>query len=271
MQRLEQRCPGKRALVTGGGSGLGRAFALALARRGWTMALLDMDEARLGEVAAEVEACGGRASTTALDVGTDKLDDAFGQFREREGGLDLCINNAGVAVAGPLLEISDADWRWQNEINLMAVMRGCRLARQAMSSGGVVINIASAAGFVCAAQMAPYNVTKAGVIALSETLAAEWAQYGISLTVAMPTFFRTRLTETMRGSADARAFAEKLMRRSGYTAEQAAEDILAAAGRGALYIPVPASARWLWRLKRFAPRLFRRRMARFAGLGPRKP
>jgi len=264
IDRLVQHCPGKRALITGAGSGLGRAFALDLARRGWSIALLDLSEERLESVAREVEGAGGRAFHTALDVVSDGLEQAFIDFAETEGGLDLCINNAGVAVAGPFAQISDSDWRWQTEINLMAVVRGCRQAARLMSGRGIIINIASAASFACAPQMSPYNVTKAGVVALSETLAVELADQGISVAVAMPTFFQTRLTETMRGSAEARDFAAKLMRRSAYTAKRAAADILSAAARGDLYIPVPNSARWLWRFKRLAPTLFRRRLAGFA-------
>jgi short-subunit dehydrogenase len=104
--------------------------------------------------------------------------------------------------------------------------------------------------------MAPYNATKAAVLSLTETLAAELKHTGTQLSVVMPTFFRSNLLESFRGPEQTRATAVKLMNQSGLKSSQVAVDLLRAVGKGKLHIVLPASARWLWRLKRWMPRAF---------------
>ena len=267
--RLAERLPGRRAFVTGAASGLGRAFALALARDRWRLGLADLTGARLERVRAEADAAGGQASTYAGDVSSDEfVQSALGAFTGSAGGLDLLINNAGVAVAGPVETTSAEDWRWAIDINLLGVVNGCRLAVPVMrqQGSGVILNIASSAGFAAAPQMSAYNAGKAGVIALSETLAGELHGSGVQVSVAMPGFFRTGLLETMRAPAAESAIARRLMEGSSYDAADAARAILAATARGRLYIVWPKEYVWLWRIKRFFPmrylRLVQRTQAR---------
>ena len=278
MSRLAKRFPGRRAFVTGAASGLGRAFALALARGHWQLGLADLTGARLERVRAEVEAAGGRATTYTGDVSSDEfVASSLGSCADSAGGLDLVINNAGVAVAGMVEATSAEDWRWAVDINLLGVVNGCRAAVPLMrrQGTGVILNIASSAGFAAAPKMSAYNASKAGVISLSETLAAELYGSGVQVSVAMPGFFRTGLLETMRAPAEEGAFARRLMEGSAYDAADAARAILAATARGDLYIVWPKEYRWLWRTKRHFPMRFLRLVQRMRaaqlrrGAGPR--
>lgn len=260
---LSRRFPGKRAFITGGASGLGRAMAAELAGGGWTLGLLDLAAPRLEATAAELAAAGGKVRTYAGDV----TDEAFvgasvRDFAQQAGGLDVLVNNAGVAVAGPVDGVSAADWRWITNINLLGVAWGCHAAVTHMRAAGtgLVLNIASSAGFAAAPKMSPYNATKAAVIALTETMAAELQDTGIQASVAMPGFFQTNLLASMRAPAEEAAMAQRLMGGSGLDAAQAARDILTAAGRGDLHIVWPKDYRLAWRLKRFFPGWFVRRI-----------
>jgi NAD(P)-dependent dehydrogenase (short-subunit alcohol dehydrogenase family) len=119
------------------------------------------------------------------------------EFAARLGGLDVMINNAGVAVAGELDAISPEDWRWIVDTNFLGVVWGCRAALPVLrrAGGGIILNIASAAGFAAAPNMSAYNATKAAVISLSETLAAETGGTGIQISCAILGFFRSHLAE----------------------------------------------------------------------------
>jgi NADP-dependent 3-hydroxy acid dehydrogenase YdfG len=260
---LSRRFPGKRAFVTGAASGLGRAIAAELAGAGWTLGLLDLSAARLEEAAGVLAAAGGRVHSYAGDVSDESFVTAsVGAFARQAGGLDLMVNNAGVAVAGAIDAVSATDWRWITDINLLGVAWGCRAAVPHMraAGSGLVLNIASSAGFAAAPKMSPYNATKAAVIALTETMAAELQDTGIQASVAMPGFFRTNLLASMRAPAEEAAMAQRLMGGSGLDAAQAARDILTAAGRGDLHIVWPKDYRLAWRLKRFFPGWFVRRI-----------
>jgi NAD(P)-dependent dehydrogenase (short-subunit alcohol dehydrogenase family) len=258
--RLAARLGGRRAFITGGGSGLGLALATLLARDGWTVGLLDRESARLAAAGAAVGAAGAQAvHTFAADVRDEA---AFGaaleSFVTACGGLDLMVNNAGVAVAGSLEATPVADWRWALEINVIGAALGCRLALPVMrrAGRGLLVNIASAAAFAAAPQMATYNASKAAVVALTETLAAELGGSGVRALVVMPGFFQTRLLETLRAPPAAAETARRVMAASRYSAERAAADVLAAAARGRLYAVLPGSYAALWRLKRLLPALF---------------
>lgn len=261
---LDTRFPRKRAVITGGASGLGLATAEILAARGWRLALLDLDAARLETAAAALRTRGSPlCETLALDT-TDEaaVKAAIDGFARRTGGLDFALNSAGVAVAGDLLETPAADWDWILRINVLGVRHCCRaeLPHMIASGGGLVVNVASAASFACSSRMSAYNASKAAVVALSETLYQEMAEHRVHIAAAMPGFFRTRLMEHARAPEDARSFATMMMNRSGIDAPEVAQQILARAAAGATHIVLPAGYRWLWRFKRAAPRSFLRWM-----------
>jgi NAD(P)-dependent dehydrogenase (short-subunit alcohol dehydrogenase family) len=266
LARLDARFPARRALVTGGASGLGLAAAELLAARGWRIALVDRDAPRLGSAAEALRALGSpHCEAFTVDV-TDEaaVQFAVDAFAARVGGLDLALNSAGVAVAGSFVATPAADWRWILDVNVLGIVHACRAEAPHMTQAGhgLIVNVASAAAFVSAATMGAYNASKAAVVALSETLHQELARDGVQVTAAMPGFFRTRLMEHARAPADARAFAERLMDRSSMSADAVAREILARAAAGGLHVVLPAEYRWLWRFKRLAPGHFTRWIAR---------
>jgi NAD(P)-dependent dehydrogenase (short-subunit alcohol dehydrogenase family) len=264
---LSRRFPAKRAFITGAASGLGLAIAGQLAREGWTLGLLDLSAGRLEQAVAHLRQSGAHdVDVYPGDVASPTtVEGAVGGFAGRHDGLDLLVNNAGVAVAGAVEATPVEDWRWIVDINLLGVVWGCRAALPVLKrqGRGLVLNIASSAGFAAAPQMAAYNATKAGVIALSETLVAELAGTGVQVSVAMPGFFRTHLLDDMRGPPEESRLAHQLMDHSGHDPDEAATALLGAAAAGRTWIVWPAEYRLAWLLKRWFPRWFLRRVQAF--------
>jgi NAD(P)-dependent dehydrogenase (short-subunit alcohol dehydrogenase family) len=259
--RLNRRFPRKRAFITGASSGLGLELARALAQDGWTLGLFDRNVERLAQVEADLTASGVPLLAYPGDVThADELTVAVNSFAAGNDGLDVMINNAGVAGSGTLMEVSLEDWRWILDINFMGVVHGARAAIPHLQRNGtgLLINVASAAAFASAPGMISYNATKAAVLSLSESLAGELRPSGTQVSVVMPTYFKTGLLESFRGSEQAKGQARELMESSGYGAAEVARDVLKLAGDGKVYIVLPRSARALWRLKRWMPVRFLR-------------
>jgi NAD(P)-dependent dehydrogenase (short-subunit alcohol dehydrogenase family) len=261
---LNARFPRKRAFITGAGSGLGLALAEALAADGWVLGLFDRNVERLATVEAGFAESGIPALAYPGDVTqSDELTVAVNSFAATHDGLDLMINNAGVVVVGALMEAQLEDWRWIMDINFMGVVHGCRAALPHLqrNGAGMILNVASAAAFVAAPGMGPYNASKAAVLSLSETLAAELRSAGTQVSVVMPTYFESGLLDSFRGPLDARESAREMMKASGLAASDVASQILRQAGQGNLHIVLPGQARKLWRLKRWLPSRFIGRIA----------
>ncbi|MFO0618131.1 MAG: SDR family oxidoreductase [Polyangiaceae bacterium] len=249
-----------RVVVTGGASGLGRALAKHFGESGARVLVADLVEAGSLETKEIVERAGGSAFTARCDV--SKLADVealVATANETLGGIDVMINNAGVAVAGPVGEAPIPDWEWIMGVNLWGVIYGCHVVTPIFrrQRSGHFINIASLAALAQAPNMAPYNVTKAGVVALSETLAAELQPDGVGVTVVCPSFFETNLMKTSRAvGLDATTITEKLMKRSRIQADDVARIAVAAARKGQLYALPHPEGKLLWAIKRIAPSLF---------------
>jgi NAD(P)-dependent dehydrogenase (short-subunit alcohol dehydrogenase family) len=261
--RLARRFPAKRAFITGASSGLGLELARALGREGWTLGLFDRNVERLAHVEEELSTAGLTVLAYPGDVtNVDELTVAVNSFAATHDGLDVMVNNAGVAGSGTLMETSLEDWRWIVDINFMGVVHGARAAIPHLqrNGSGLLINVASAAAFAAAPGMISYNATKAAVLALTETLKGELASTGTQVSIVMPTYFKTSLLESFRGPPSAREQATQLMEESGYAAAEVARDVLLQAGAGRFYIVLPGSARMLWRLKRWAPLFFLKRV-----------
>lgn len=246
-----------RAVVTGAGSGLGRAIAQKLAARGARIVLADLNE----DGARETQKLLGGIETHVFRVDVTKpaemeklADDSF----EKLGGVDLVVNNAGVAVAGEIGEVPLADWEWVMGVNLWGVIYGCHyfVPKLRKQGSGHVLNVASAAGLLSGPQMAPYNVTKAGVVALSETLRADLAKDRIGVSVLCPTFFQTNIGKSSRGPDQMKDVVEKLLAAGKIQAEGVAELALAGCDANELYVTPHADGRWMWRLKRLMPEAF---------------
>jgi NAD(P)-dependent dehydrogenase (short-subunit alcohol dehydrogenase family) len=246
-----------RAVVTGGASGLGRAIAEEIGARGGEVVVADVNAGGAEETVGRVERAGGRAWAFRCDVGDAAEVDALAREAERRmGETDLIVNNAGVAVGGPVDTVPIEDWRWIVDINLWGVIHGCRafLPRMRERGSGFVLNVASVAGLVSPPGMAPYNVTKAGVVALSETLHADHRKEGIVVTVLCPSFFKTNIVEAGRGADERmKEMARKQMARSRVQAADVARAALRALDRGELYAVPMLDARAFWGLKRATP------------------
>jgi len=255
-----------RAVVTGGASGLGRAFCLRLAERGARVVVADIDYDGAKETVALVEQAGGAGLALEVDVSKwDAVEELAVKAREWLGEVDLIVNNAGVGVRGSLEKISLEDWEWVFGINLWGVIYCCKAFLPAMKKNnrGYIINVASLAGLVSAPKMGPYNVTKAGVVSLSETLCTELAKTKIQISVVCPSFFRTNIMASGRGeqSEAVRAVVARLMDKSKVQAPDVAQASLNAVFAGELYVLPMTDARLLWRMNRFVPAFFQRRIA----------
>ncbi len=250
-----------RVFITGGASGLGRALALRFARDGARVALGDVNETRLEEAARAVAAAGGEPLPLRCDITSD--DDvaaAAAEIVDAWGGLDVLVNNAGVAAAGTVLDTSMDDWRWMLEINLLGAVRVTRAFLPLMEAAGSghVINVASAAGIVQSPGMASYNVAKAGMIAFSETLRSEVSGFGVKVTVVCPSFFTTNLMESYRGpEVGARELAGRLMERSKLGADDIADAVVKGYGNEDFFVFGHGEAWLAYQFKRLFPGIFR--------------
>ena len=247
----------KRIFVTGGASGFGRALAERWARAGYKVLIGDIHEARLAETKKVLEAYGVQAHAMRCDVTKEEdLAAARGWLEENWGGVDIVVNNAGVAAGGRIEEISLDDWRWIIDINLLGVVRGCRAFTPLFKKQGhgQFVNVASLAGLVHAPMMSAYNATKAAVVAISETLAAELGDDHIDVSVVCPSFFRTNLTETMRtGSPEVAKATDRLVNHAKESADEIAERTFRGVQRKEFHVLPHAEGRAAWTLKRAMP------------------
>lgn len=258
---------GALAVVTGAGSGIGAAFAVELATRGGAVVCSDIDEAAAQRTADTVTEQGAKAVAIRCDV--SRFEDVLALAEQSQSWFaappTLVINNAGVGAGGAAIgEAPLDDWLWTLGINLWGPIHGChvfapvlREAERLRAPRGI-INVASAAAFGAAPGMAAYNVSKAGVLSLSETLAAELAGTPVRVTVLCPTFVKTNILETGRISEQSSELAAKLMRWTGLSAEKVARDCLDAHDRGELYCMPQIDAKIGWNIKRLAPQTYTR-------------
>ena len=257
------------AVVTGAGSGIGAAFATELARRGGRVVCSDIDEVTAAKTVSAITDNGGDAIAIPCDV--TKFDDVRELAVQSESWLGdaptLVINNAGVGSGGaPIGELPLDDWHWVLGINLWGPIHGCHVFAPILRSAEPsnrprgIINVASAAAFGAAPSMAAYNVSKAGTLSLSETLAAELSGTAVKVTVLCPTFVKTNIIESGRIPDQTTQFANKLMRWIGLSPEKVARICLDAHDRGDLYCMPQIEAKIGWNIKRFAPGTYARGM-----------
>lgn len=233
---------GKVAVVTGAASGIGRALAEVLARRGCSLALGDVNGDGLAETARRVEAAGRRASTHVVDVADWQAVQAFADAAvAAHGGVDLVVNNAGVSVTAPLEEQSIEDLRWIVGVNFWGVVHGCKafLPHLRRRPEGHIVNVSSLFGLIGLPTQSSYCATKFAVRGLSEALWAELADAGIGVTVVHPGGVDTDIVRSSR-SADPEAKARMIERfeRRAVAPEVVAERIARGVERGALRVRV---------------------------------
>ena len=251
----------RRVLITGAGSGLGLALAQRHAARGDAVACVDLDGERAQAACASLPGTGHAAF--AADVGSDA---AMAALRDavlaRWGAIDVLVNNAGIASGGTLLESSMEEWRELLEVNVLGVVRGCQAFLPAMlaQKSGRILNIASFAALAGAPSIMTYGVAKGGVLTLSEQLRAELHGSGVAVSVACPAFFQTNLLQNWRGSERMKGHAAKMMTRSADTLDGVADKIFAAFEGGQFLILPTAGAAARWRVRRWFPSLYFRRL-----------
>jgi NAD(P)-dependent dehydrogenase (short-subunit alcohol dehydrogenase family) len=249
---------GKRIFITGGASGLGRALAERYARDGWRVCIGDIHEPRAAETLAALRSAGGpEAQFLRCDVTREEDFAAAAAWLDQHwGGVDVVVNNAGVAASGGIDENSMSDWAWIVDINLLGVVRGCQaftpLFRR--QGGGHFVNVASMAGLIHPPLMSAYCATKAAVVALSETLRLELAPDHIAVSVVCPAFFRTNLAEGQRaGNAQLGEVTRKLVEKARLGATEIADRVFAGVQRRELHILTHPDAKLFWIVKRLMP------------------
>ncbi|MFC9996884.1 SDR family NAD(P)-dependent oxidoreductase [Nocardia sp. NPDC127526] len=256
------------AVVTGAGSGIGRGTAKALARHGATVIVADINYATAEDTVAQIHSLGGRAEPYALDVAdVTALEDFTGYVRATHGVPDVVVNNAGIVVGGPFLDIRAADLHRAVDVNLMATVHGCRLFGAQMverGRGGHLVNLSSFAGFAPIRLGLPESVTKAAITRFSRSLRAELAPHGIGVTVVCPGIIATNLPATAvlaslsaEQVAIARQLVTKAMTLFGMNPDKAGRKIVDAVRGNRAMLPLRAESLLVYAFARAFPRATR--------------
>jgi len=249
----------KKILITGAGSGLGRALALRYAKDGNEICIADVNQEGGEETVQLITSKGGSAFFLNCDItkqwDVDKLAIALA---ERWGSLDMLINNAGVATAGQLEFETMDQWQWVLEINLLGQVRMTKamlpLFRKSENAEKDIINIASQAGITAAPGMGSYCVSKAAMVSLSETSHLELAPEGIHVSVVCPAFFDTNLNKSLRsGDEKMQSVVDKMIKKSGVSADSIADKVFAGVSARKFMILTHKEGIKAYRLKRFLP------------------
>ncbi len=258
--KIDKKFPEKRVLITGAGSGLGRSLSVKFAEKGWKVAVTDINKERMEETGRLVTAAGGKALTALCNVTELKdLTNIRDQVRKAWGGIDILINNAGIVSGGFMEKIPMKDWEWILDTNLKSIIYGCRtfIPDFKEQGGGHIVNVASSAGIASLPELSPYNVSKAGVISLSETLKIELSSSNIGVTVSCPTFFKTNLLDQFT-STDPRQkeMADNLFAKTKTSSDMIAEHIIQSIKKGRFYSIQQFDGKAIWFFKRHFPELF---------------
>jgi NAD(P)-dependent dehydrogenase (short-subunit alcohol dehydrogenase family) len=260
---------GKLALVTGAGAGIGRATAIELARKGArTVVIVDRDLAAAKETGEAVQDAGSDAAVYQADVGDETaMNTLAAQVNDEHGVVDILVNNAGIGMGGRFLETTPEHWDNILAVNLRGVLNGSRAFGTQMvdrGQGGTIINMSSAAAFLPSKSMIAYGTTKAAVLAFSESLRADLADEGITVTAVCPGFVNTNIAKSTVYAGmsaveqeRARQRADAAYRRRNYTPEATAKAIVKAVKTGPPVLPIAAESRVGYAMRRISPSLVR--------------
>jgi NAD(P)-dependent dehydrogenase (short-subunit alcohol dehydrogenase family) len=242
---------GSRVMITGAGSGIGKATALRCASQGAEVVCVDID----GEAAqATAEECGAGASARTCDV-SDAA--AVRQLAEDLDPVDVLVNNAGVGLGGPFLEASVEDWDWLMGVNLNGVAYGCHAFGQRMVERrhGHIVNVASGAAYIMSRDLAAYCASKAAVVALSRCLRADWRSSRVGVSAVCPGVINTPLAAHSRLVGALSEHAERAGRalRVGHSPDLVAKAIVRAVERNQELVPVGLESALAYRLLPFVP------------------
>ncbi|MEV8543164.1 SDR family oxidoreductase [Streptomyces sp. NPDC051572] len=264
-----ERFGGQLVLVTGAGSGIGRATAFAFAESGARVVAVDRDTesaARTAELARLIGAPEAWAET--VDVADEQaMEKLAAKVAAEYGVVDVLVNNAGIGLSGSFFDTTPEDWKKVLDVNLWGVIHGCRLFGKQMADrgqGGHIVNTASAAAFQPSKALPAYSTSKAAVLMLSECLRAELSGQGIGVSAICPGLVNTNITSTAHfagvDAAEEKRRQKKSARLYGlrnYPPEKVADAILRAVVRNQAVVPVTPEARGAHLMSRFAPRALR--------------
>jgi NAD(P)-dependent dehydrogenase (short-subunit alcohol dehydrogenase family) len=269
-------------VVTGAGSGIGRATALGFAANGARIIAADLNLATATSVCEVIRGRGGQAHARQVDVADAAGMVRFAEWVRAEMGVpDVVVNNAGIAIAGPFLAHTEEDWQQIVGVNLLGVVRGCRLFGAQMAErgkGGHIVNMASAAAFAPTASLSAYCTTKAAVRMLSECVRAELAEAGIGVTAICPGFTSTAIGRASRivglsaaAEGQAREAVVRGLSRRRFPPEKVAQAVMRAVLRDRPVVPVNAEARAAYAASLVAPRVLRALARQGARRSPLRP
>jgi len=235
------RLKGKRALVTGAARGIGLGIAKRFLEEGARVVLLDRSEAELNSSCSELEKLApGRVAMEVCDLrDVDGLEKVAVSAFDRFGGVDVLINNAGIAFREPFLSISRDHWEAVFDINVHATFRLGQLAAERMiaqGGGGSIVNMSSKNGLAASGELAHYNASKAAVVLLTESMAVELAPHGIRVNAVAPGFVDTPLDRKLRVESNLPAYSEHTPMKRGGTVEEIANVFLFLASEEASYV-----------------------------------
>jgi NAD(P)-dependent dehydrogenase (short-subunit alcohol dehydrogenase family) len=240
------------AVVTGAASGLGRAITERLTADGWQVAAVDLETALSHRpLPPGVQAIAGDVRDA------DFWRHLHDRLRDQWPSLGMLVNAAGVGATGEVGTLPCDQWRRVLDTNLLGTAIGCEtlLPWLRAAKRSHVVNVASVAAILAPPSMAAYAASKAGVVALSEAIAAECDRRRPGMTIVCPGFFQSGLLGSWHFVSDVvRREAERRMAETRWTSDRVAERVLLAVRRNQRYVVVGTRARWLWRLKRLAPR-----------------
>ncbi|MBW2232620.1 MAG: SDR family oxidoreductase [Deltaproteobacteria bacterium] len=261
----------KVVVVTGAASGIGKALARGLCAKRAHLALVDIDEARLTEIATELEASGQRVSRHQADVGDRQRMQALpDEVLAEHGRVDVLINNAGVSVGAMFVDHSIDDAEWLLRINLMGVIYGCKffLPELLKAESAHIVNLSSMFGIFAMPGQALYSTSKAGVRAFTEALWTELDGTSVRLTCVHPGGIRTNVIRSARGmEAGDKARAVELQERFAMPAQRAAAKVIRAIERDRRRVLIGVDAHIGVFLKRLFPVGFQRLMTLVFRLG----
>ncbi|GAA1975131.1 SDR family oxidoreductase [Catenulispora subtropica] len=259
----------KLVVVTGAGSGIGRATALAFAEKGADIVVADIDAVAAARTVELVELLGARAYPYTVDVASAEAMEQFAEDVKATAGVpDVVVNNAGIGMSGPFLATEVKDWERILGVNVWGVIHGARCFGEMMrerGEGGHIVNLASAAAYTPSRTLSAYSTSKAAVLMLSECLRAEFARYGIGVSAICPGFIATNITRTTKFVGQSAEQQERtrqrltgLYRRRDFGPDKVAERIVAAVRRDQPVVPVALEAKVSKAVSRLSPALARR-------------
>jgi NAD(P)-dependent dehydrogenase (short-subunit alcohol dehydrogenase family) len=247
---------GKRALVTGAASGIGREIALQLALEGTHVYLLDVDEEGLADVVRDARVCGVDVAGARCDLTQSaQITETLSEILRGWGPIDILVNNAGVAFYGPTEKMTAAQWDWLLGINLLAPIQITRelLPTLLERPEAHILNVCSVAGLVAGARTAAYHVSKFGLVGFTEALRAEYGRRGIGVTALCPGPVRTNLYRTAVSAKKRRPVVPDPPTWLSTSPERVAAAAVRAITKNQRFVLQTPVAHLLYNAKRFAP------------------